>query len=117
MNSRAVVRGTLLDNMLKLTNGMPVLDEDERLWYACQRLTALDVVLFDRVREEDLALVNACLVLEHELRAEAEHTLERLLNLVSGGEGTLTERVVSLPQQEQTAALVCLYELGWIYSD
>jgi hypothetical protein len=117
MNGRAVVRAALLDNMLKLTNGMPLLTEDERLWYACQRLTALDVVLFDRVRQEDLALLNACLVLEHELRAVAEATLERLLALVSGGEGTLQERVLALPQPEQAAALVYLYELGWIYTD
>jgi hypothetical protein len=40
-----------------------------------------------------------------------------LLPLVSGGEGTLTERVVALPQPEQAAALVCLYELGWVYAD
>lgn len=117
LNADAVLRAHLLWNMHKLTAGMPVLDEDARLRYASQRLTAFDVALFDRVSEEDLALLNACLVLEHELRARAEDTLERLLALVSGGEGTLTERVLALPQTEQAAALVCLYELGWVYTD
>jgi hypothetical protein len=116
-DARAVVRAHLLWNMHKLTAGMPVLDYDVRLWYASQRLTAFDMVLLDRVEEEDLALLNACLLLEHELREQAEDTLERLLALVSGGEGTLQERVIALPEREQAAALVCLYELGWVYGD
>ena len=117
MNARTIVRATLLDNLLKLYSGMPLLNEDERLWYASQRLTGSDAVLFGRVKEEDLALANACLVFEDELRDEAADTLERLLALVGGGEGRLSERVIALPQEEQAAALVCLYELGWIYTD
>jgi hypothetical protein len=117
MNPRAVVRSYLLGNMLKLTSGMPLLNQDERLWYACERLSASDVTLLDRVKEEDIDLANACVVLEHELRAEAQDALERLLALVSSGEGLLAERVVALPPPEQAAALACLYELGWIYVD
>jgi hypothetical protein len=87
MNARAVVRATLLDNLLKLYSGTPLLTDDERLWFAYQRLTGFDAVLFGRVKEEDLALANACLVLEDELRDEAIGTLERLLALVGDDEG------------------------------
>lgn len=74
------------------------------------------MIYLENVDAEDLALLNACIEIEHELRGRAGDTLARLLPLVSGGEGTLTQRVKALPQREQAAALVCLYELGWVYS-
>jgi hypothetical protein len=96
---------------------MPVLDQEQALWYARQQMTAFDLALVNRVRGEDLDLLNSCLAVECELREDGFAAMQRLLSLISGGEGTLTERVVELPQPEQAAALVCLYELGWIYTD
>lgn len=117
MNARAVVRAALLDNLLMLTTGAPVLDLDQSLWYAKQRMTALDVLLLDRVREEDLGLLNACLAVECALREAEFAAVERLLALVAGGEGSLTERILALPDAEQVAALAGLYEVGWVYTD
>lgn len=116
MNARATVRAALLDNMLKLTAGMPLLDHEQTLWYARQRMTAFDLLLLERVREEDLDLLNSCVAIECAMREQAFDALARLLAMVSGGDGSLTERVHGLPEQEQAAALICLYELGWIYS-
>lgn len=110
-------RAARLGAMLKVTAGHPVLSVDEIMEYAPRHLTGAEAFYLEDVTGEDLALLNACVEIEYELRAGAEATLGRLLPLVSGGEGTLTERVVSLPQSERAAALVCLYELGWIYTD
>lgn len=110
-------RTARLGAMLKLLGGHPVLSPDEALQYAQLHLTGADVIHLEDVDADDLALLNACVEIEHELRGRAADTLARLLPLVSGGEGTLTERVQALPQREQAAALVFLYELGWIYTD
>jgi hypothetical protein len=100
--------------MLKLTDGWPVLNIDQCLWFARQRLTAFDMALFKRVREEDLGLLNACLALECELRNESFAAAERLLALASGSEGDLDDRLLKLPLPEFAAAAQCLYALGWI---
>lgn len=68
------------------------------------------------VADDDLALLNACLVVEAELRQQAFAALERLLALLPpGGTGGLAEHVARLPPPAFAAAASALYELGWIY--
>ncbi len=74
----------MLDNLLKLTNGAPLLDLEQRLWYACQRLTALDLLVLERVQDEDLAIINACLEVEHELREPQFAALDGCSRSLSG---------------------------------
>jgi hypothetical protein len=79
-------------------------------------LTPHDVELAQAVDAEDLALINACLEVEADLREQACAALQRLLALLPhGGEGSLSERVTTLPQPALAAAAGALYEVGWIY--
>jgi hypothetical protein len=79
-------------------------------------LTPRDVELAHAVDAEDLALINACLEVEADLRERACAALERLLALLPpGGEGTLTERVTALPQPAFAAAALALMDAGWTY--
>lgn len=77
-------------------------------------LTRFDVALAQSVDAEDLALVNACLEVEAELREQACAALERLLVLLPPG-GNLTERVAALPPLAFADAASALYEAGWVY--
>ena len=96
---------------------MPILEAEVAAELGGTCIAPSDLGTMAMHSEDDLALADACLHAEHELREAAFSAAERLLDLVSGGEGTLTERVLALPRREQAAALVCLYELGWIYTD
>lgn len=108
-------RAEVLRVVLTLSGGVPVLEPMEAAALGGARIAENDLRTMATQQEDDLALANACLVVEHELREEAFATAERLLALASGREGTLTERVLALPRREQAAALLCLYDLGWIY--
>src|SRR4051794_27340694 len=55
--------------------------------------------------DEDLALLNACLELECELRAREFATVERLLALVAAGGGALGDRVLALAGDDLLGAL------------
>ena len=79
-------------------------------------LTPHDVELAKAVDAEDLALINACLELEADLREQACAAHERLLALLPpGGEGSLTERVSALPQPAFAVAVLALMDAGWVY--
>ena|SRR5215210_4855852 len=73
-----------------------------------------DVELASAVDAEDLALVNACLEVEAELREQALAALERSLALLPSG-GDLAERLAALPQPAFVAAVSELYGVGWAY--
>lgn len=110
-------RAEVLRVVLTLTGGMPVLEAEEAAELGGTCIAPSDLATMAMHSEEDLALADACLHAEHELREAAFSAAERLLALASGGEGKLSERVLALPEREQAAALICLYELGWIYTD
>jgi hypothetical protein len=79
-------------------------------------ITPRDVALAKAVGPEDLALINACLEVEADLREQACAALERLLALLpAGGEGTLSERLTALPQPAFAAAALALMDAGWTY--
>lgn len=79
-------------------------------------ITPRDVQLAKAVGPEDLALINACLEVEADLREQACAALERLLALLPpGGKGTLTERVTALPQPAFATAALALMDAGWVY--
>jgi hypothetical protein len=63
---------------------------------------------------DDLALINACLEVEQELRERAYATIERLLTYTSMLGGDLDEPLHVLPLPDFADAAVCLFELGWI---
>jgi hypothetical protein len=87
--------------MLNLAAGLP--------------LSPAELALAQTATDEDLALLNACLVVEQELREQGYAAVERLLANVAGREGKLDERVVSLPDPAAARALCDLYEAGWVY--
>jgi hypothetical protein len=112
----AELRAEVLRALHKVTGGIPTLSTDETIAVASRRLTRRDVRFMHAAGEEDLALLNACLVMEHELREQAFYALERLLTLVQWSDGTLDERVRALPWNAFAPAALCLYELGWLTS-
>jgi hypothetical protein len=65
--------------------------------------------------DEDLALLNACLEVEAELRQQGYVAVERLLATVAVRNGRLSERVTSLPDRDAARALCDLYEARWGY--
>lgn len=113
--STVAERAEVLRVILTLSGGLPILEAEEAAELGGACIAPSDLGAMAAHSEEDLALADACLHAEHELREAAFAAAERLLALASGGDGTLTQRVLALPEGEQAAALVCLYELGWIY--
>lgn len=95
---------------------MPYLDPAEAAAQGLAPLSPADLaVLAQPMTDEDLALANACLEVEADLRQRNYAAIERLLATVAGSEGNLTERVVALPQQQALRALCDLSDVGWIY--
>lgn len=115
--STTAERAEVLRVILTLTGGMPVLEAEEAAELGGTCIAPSDLGTMAAHNEDDLALADACLHAEHELREAAFAAAEQLLTLAAGGTGTLSERVLALPRREQAAALLCLYELGWIYTD
>jgi hypothetical protein len=109
------LRAEVLRALHKVTGGVPTLSTDETIAVASRRLTRRDVRFMHAAGEEDLELLNACLMMEHELREQAFYALERLLTYCQFGEGTLDERVIALPDRAFTRVVCDLYELGWLH--
>lgn len=61
-----------------------------------------------------MALLNACLELEAELRENAYRMLERLGAIIGEEDGPLEDRVRALPEPDLLAALAAVLELGWV---
>ena len=117
--SEKIVRAERLRLALALTSGAPELPPDELLRHARGALTSGDLALMASTTEEDLALVNACLEVEQEVRQHAYAVLGRLLSVLPAGESVaqkrpLDERILELPDYAFAAAATCLLELGWV---
>jgi hypothetical protein len=93
---------------------MPYLDPRESAGDGMPALSPAEVALMDGAEEVDLALVNACLEIEDELRQRSYAAVERLAARVAGRKGQLDDRIRSLPDPEARRAIYDLYELGWI---
>jgi hypothetical protein len=65
-------------------------------------------------QNDDVALVNACLEIEHELRQREFVAVECLIALAARSGGALVERLRELPLPKFAAAASCLYAAGWI---
>ena len=100
--------------MLALVGGVSRLSVEEALALAPPR-DGYTTLLLAAVSHDDLALVNACLELEAELRERAYQAVERLCARLPGGDAPLDVRVRRLPPGEQLAALGDLYAAGWVY--
>jgi hypothetical protein len=107
-------RAEVLRVMLVMTGGIPSLDPAEARALGALQLTRHDVDLLSEQCDDDLALLNACLQAEDQIRGDAFAALERLLPLFQWAEGPLQERVLALPAPMFARAALGLYELGWI---
>ena len=107
-------RAEALRVLLALGSGARALHPVDSLELGLPRLTARDVSALELADEEDLALLNACLIAEYELRERAYAALERLLAYANLGDGDLNARLLALPLRPFADAATCLYELGWV---
>jgi hypothetical protein len=109
------VRAERLRVVLALCDGMPYIDPREAAQHGLPPSSPAEVRLLEDVTEADLALVNACLEIEQELRQRTYAAAERVLAYAAGGSGKLDKRILTLPEREAIRAMCDLYELGWIY--
>jgi hypothetical protein len=109
------VRAERLRVVLALCDGMPYLDPREAAQAGLSSVSPAEVALVERVSQDDLALANACLEIEQELRERTYSAAERLLAVAAGRSGRLDERILALPEREAIRAMCDLYELGWVY--
>lgn len=80
----------------------------------CALLTADELDAWRECDDEDLALAQACLVAEFELRARQWDALERLGAALSNGSGETTdERVATMPEADAREALRSALALNW----
>ncbi len=73
------VRAEALRVLLALGSGAPELDPVDSLELGLPRLAEREVSALELASDDDLRLVNVCLVAEYELRDRAYAALERLL--------------------------------------
>jgi hypothetical protein len=99
------VRAERLRVVLALCDGMPYLDPREAAQHGLPSRSPAEVALLEKVTEGDLALVNACLEIEQELRQRTYSAAERVLASAAGGCGKLDERILSLPECEAIRAM------------
>lgn len=104
-------RAEVLRVLHRLTYGMPTLTTQDV--YA-QPLSPAGQRLLETAGEPELALLNAVLEVEAELRDAEFAALEQLLTLCQFDEGALAERVAALPDRAFALAVSGLYELGWV---
>lgn len=104
------VRAERLRVVLNVCGGMPYLDPRDQP----PLLSSAEVALMEAADDVDLALVNACLEVEDELRERSYAAVERLAASVAGRRGELDDRIRSLPEPEIKRAIGDLFELGWI---
>lgn len=109
------VRADRLGVILAVCSGEPHLPGGDVLLHGPTRLTRYGHLLLQTgATPDDLALANACLELEGELRERGYHCLERLCALAAGRTGALDDRLRSLPLSEFAAAAYDLIALGWV---
>jgi hypothetical protein len=82
---------------------------------AIDALPIEDVALLDDLEPDDLALANACIAIERQMRTDAMSAIERLGALITEGDGDLDDRVSALPQERFVLALSALHSAFWIY--
>lgn len=98
---------------LALCAGIPYLDPNEAAQQGLVPLAPGDLgLLAETLTDDDLALVNACLELEQDLRERGYGAIERLAARLAWEDGTLDERVTALPAPAAMGALSDLYEAG-----
>lgn len=107
-------RAQVLYVLHKLTAGVPELSPDEAMTVALPGLNRRDLRFMELVSDEDVVLLNACLMVEEQCRRKEWATLERLLTLCQFSDGDLEERVRALPDRAFASAVTDLYALGWI---
>lgn len=73
-----------------------------------------DLPVLSAIDADDLALGNACLAVEQDLRAEAWAAIERLLALIDAEPGPLPERISALPDPDFIRAVRRLFSAGSI---
>jgi hypothetical protein len=100
--------------MHALTAGYPTLSLHETGELATRRLTPRAIRFASVATDEDVALLNAVLVLEEECRREEWAALEHLLTLCQFGEGALDDRLRAFPLRAFGRAALDLYALGWV---
>jgi hypothetical protein len=105
------MRAEVLRVLHTLTLGAPVLSADD---LNDAPLTSAEVGLAFAAGNEELALLNAVLEVEAELRATEFAALERLLVLAQFTEGALDNRLLELPPLAFARAAADLYVLGWV---
>lgn len=105
------IRAEVLRVLHKAALGMPALTTDD---LAGQPLSPAELGLMNAAEDEDLALLNALLAVEAELREAEFATVERLLVLTRFAEGELDERLLALPDRTFGRAASDLYALGWV---
>jgi hypothetical protein len=105
------IRAEVLRVLHKAAFGMPTLTTDN---LAGQPLSPAELGLMNAAGEEDIALLNALLAVEAELRDAEFTTLERLLVLTQFEEGELDARLRALPRRAFARAASALYVLGWV---
>lgn len=114
MVSAPWLRAEVLRVLHKFAAGVSTLSVSEASAAAFPGVTRREIRFMHAAGEEDLALLNACLEVEHELREREFAALERLLVLSQFNEGPLDDRLRALPPRAFAHAALCLYELGWI---
>jgi hypothetical protein len=116
MGSDVAARAERLGAVLKLAGGMPYLDPREVAGNGLPpALYPGELAAMNDVDERDLALINACLEVEQDVRERSYAAVERLLALLAGRRGDLPSRITSLPDRDAARALCALYDAGWVY--
>jgi hypothetical protein len=107
------LRAEVLRAAYKATAGVPVLSCEESLEVALPQITKRDIRFMQLAGADDLALLNAVLSAEAELREAEFVTLERLLAYCQFSDGDLDERLLALPDRAFARAATALYDLSW----
>lgn len=111
------IRAEMLRIGHMLASGAPDLDPREYADVPGGNLELRDLIVLSAMGEDELALLNTCLLAEHELREREFAALERLLALTQWWDGPLDERLRALPMPAFSLAVMCLLQLGWDRGD
>jgi hypothetical protein len=108
------VRAEILRVGHMLAMGTPTVDPKEYADIPGGELGVHDLIVLSGSDKPDLALLNACLVVEHELREQEFAALEALLTLTQWTDGPLDDRLELLPVRLFAQAVQLLYQLNWV---
>jgi hypothetical protein len=112
------IRARTLRALLALTDAMHGMDVDERWRMAIPSLMPCEIAAAELASNDDLALANACLELEHELRQKEFAGVESLLAVLTpcgDADRSLDDRLRDLPSRLFAQAASGLYRAGWVY--